>query len=185
MATTSDVRKGTAIKINEKIYFVVEFQHVKPGKGNAFVRMKLKNIETGQVIDMTLKSGLDVDIVRVEKREVQYLYSDENHSYFMDNKTYDQYLIDNDVVKYERLYLIEGYDVVGLFADEKFMGIELPFFVVLEVKETDTGIKGNTVQGGTKPATLTTGAKVNVPLFINIGDNLKIDTRTGEYVERA
>ena len=185
MATTSDVRKGSAIEINGKVYFIVDYQHVKPGKGNAFVRMRLKNIETGQVIDMTLKSGSEVNIVRVEKRQVQYLYSDETYSYFMDVSSYDQYQITNETISDERKFLIENSEVIGLFADEKFVGIELPFFVVLEVTETEPGIKGNTVQGGTKPAVLETGAKVNVPLFVNKGEKIKVDTRTGEYVERA
>ena len=185
MATTSDIRKGSAIKISGKIYFIVEYQHVKPGKGNAFVRMRLKNIETGQVIDMTLKSGSEVTVVRVEKRQVQYLYSDTDNSYFMDVQSYDQYQIENKTIENEKKYLLENSEVLGLFADDKFVGIELPFFVVLTIKETDPGIKGNTVQGGTKPAILETGAKINVPLFVNSGEKIKVDTRTGEYVERA
>lgn len=185
MATTSDVRKGSAIEIGGKVYFIVEYQHVKPGKGNAFVRMRLKNIETGQVIDTTLKSGSGVNVVRVEKRQVQYLYSDEEYSYFMDVQSYDQYQISNKTIEIEKKFLLENSELIGLFADGKFVGIELPFFVILKIIETEPGVKGNTVQGGTKPAVVETGAKINVPLFVNKGDKIKVDTRTGEYVERA
>ncbi|MCK4235424.1 elongation factor P, partial [candidate division WOR-3 bacterium] len=159
--------------------------HVKPGKGGAFIRLKLKNAETGQVLEDTLRGGASIDIVRIERRPFQYLYNDGDHFYFMDKNTYEQVPIHRDILTGITNYLNEGLDVTCLFTEGKPIGIEPPMFIELTITETEPGHKGNTVSAGTKPATTETGLKVNVPLFINVGDVIKIDTRTGEYIERV
>ena len=184
MADTSDFRNGFTIVIDGTIFSIVEFQHVKPGKGNAFVRTKLKNIQTGAVLERTFRSGDKVEEVRVEKREMQYLYSDGDLFNFMDTETYDQIALGEDIVGSESKLLKESDTAFVLVAQEKPIGIELPNFVKLEVTQTEPGVKGDTATGASKSATLETGAVVMVPLFINRGDVLKVDTRTGEYVER-
>lgn len=185
MATTSDIKKGLNIRYKNGVYTIIEFQHVKPGKGGAFVRLKLKNVETGQVLDDTIRAGAPIEIVRLERRVYQYLYKDDNHFYFMDKNTYEQIPIHKNILSGKVTYLKEGLDVTCLFADEKPVGIEPPMFIELTITETEPGHKGDTVSAGTKLAKTETGLKVNVPLFINVGDVIKIDTRTGEYIERV
>lgn len=185
MATTSDIRKGLTIRYRNGVYTIIDFLHVKPGKGGAFVRLKLKNIETGQVLDDTIRAGASIEIVRLERRAYQYLYKDGDHFYFMDKNTYEQIPIHKNLLLRKILFLKEGLDVTCLFVAGKPVGVELPIFVEFTVTETEPGHKGDTVSAGTKPAKTETGLKVNVPLFINVGDMIKIDTRTGEYIERV
>ncbi len=185
MGDTTDIRKGIAIEMDGNTYMVVDFQHIKPGKGNAFVRTKMKNIETGAVIEKNIKVGTQLNIIRVEERPFQYLYNDGNEYYFMSLDNYEQIGVPLSIIGDMAYYLLDNMDVELVFADERVVGINVPTFVNLKVAKTEPGIKGNTAQGGSKPAVLETGLKVNVPLFIKEGELLKIDTRTGEYVERA
>ena len=185
MADTSDFRNGFTMNLEDTIYSIVEFQHVKPGKGGAFVRTKLKNMYTGAVIDRTFRSGDKVNEVRVEKREMQFLYSENDFFHFMDSETYEQGQLSIETVGDTAQFLIENETVYVSMVENTPITIELPNFVELTVTHTEPGIRGDTAQGSTKPATLETGAVVSVPLFVNQGEKLKIDTRNGEYVERV
>ena len=185
MATTADIRNGAVILHKSKRMKVVEFQHVKPGKGGAFVRTKLKDIQSGKIIDETLNSGHKLEFIRVEAKEMQFLYEDNELFVFMDNETYDQLNIASESVGDGKFFLTAGRNVDLLFDGSEVLDIRLPSHVVLEVTETEPGFKGNTATGASKPATLETGYTLNVPLFINEGERLKIDTRTGDYVERS
>lgn len=185
MISTSDFRTGLTIEIEGDVYQVVDFQHVKPGKGAAFVRSKIRNLRTGAVVERTFNPGDKLPKARVERKEVQYLYNDGKEYNFMNMETYDQFAMSaaelGDAVK----YLKENMVISILTFNERSIGVDLPNIVELEVVETAPGIKGDTASGGSKPATLETGATVNVPFFINIGDVLQIDTRTGHYIKRA
>lgn len=183
--TTANFKNGMCIKHDGKRWVIIEFQHVKPGKGAAFVRTKLKELESGRVVEYTFRAGEKFDDVRVENKAMQYLYNDGETYYFMDNTTYDQIELESDFVGDSRQWLQENDEVQVLTADGDYIGVEPPMFVELEVTETEPGFKGDTVQGGNKPATLETGAVVQVPMFVNIGDKLKIDTRDGRYVTRV
>ena len=185
MATTADIRNGAVILHKSKRMKVIEFQHVKPGKGGAFVRTKLKDIQSGKIIDETFNSGHKLEFIRVEAKGMQFLYSDNDSLVFMDNDTYDQLTVANDPVGNVQNFLTAGLNVDLLFDGNEVLDIRLPSHVVLEVTETEPGFKGNTATGATKPATVETGYTLNVPLFINEEDKLKIDTRTGDYVERS
>ncbi len=185
MADTSDFRNGLIIRFKNDPYQIVEFLHVKPGKGGAFVRSTLKNLKTGRVLDNTFRAGESIEIIRVERRKFQYLYRDGDFLVAMDNETYEQINVPYELLGEVASYLKEGTEIEILFDGDQIITIEPPIFVVLEVTHTEPGFKGNTATGALKPATLETGAVVNVPLFIDIGDFLKIDTRTGEYVERV
>ena len=186
MADTTDFRNGFTMLIDNEIFSISEFQHVKPGKGSAFVRTKLKNVQTGAVLDRTFRSGDKVEQVRVEKREMQFLYVEGDAYIFMDLETFDQMSIARPVVGETNAGLLKDSENAFVsIALDKAIGVELPNFVTLLVTHTEPGIKGDTATGAVKPATLETGAVVNVPLFVNQGDTLKIDTRTGDYVERA
>ncbi|MBZ0180509.1 MAG: elongation factor P [Melioribacteraceae bacterium] len=186
MADTSDFRNGLIIKFKNDLYSITEFQHVKPGKGGAFVRTMLKNLRTGKVLDNTFRAGESVEIVRVERRKYQYLYKESGGFVLMDYDTYEQMTVPEETFDEGRVFLKEGLDVELLLDDQdKIVTAELPIFVELEVTETEPGFKGDTATNVMKPATVETGASVQVPLFINIGDMLKIDTRTGTYVERV
>ena len=185
MATTADIRNGAVILHKSKRMKVIEFQHVKPGKGGAFVRTKLKDIQSGKIIDETFNSGHKLEFIRVEAKGMQFLYSDNDSFVFMDNDTYDQLIVANDSVGNVKNFLKAGLNVDLLFDGNEVLDIRLPSHVVLEVTETEPGFKGNTATGATKPATVETGYTLNVPLFINEGDKLRIDTRTGDYVERS
>ena len=185
MADTTDFRNGFTMLLDGELFSIVEFQHVKPGKGGAFVRTKLKNVRTGAVLDRTFRSGDKVEEVRVEKREMQYLYSEGEVYYFMDLETYDQIGIQKETVGKAAELLKENENAFVLTARGSAIGVELPNFVELRVARTEPGVRGDTATGAVKPAVLETGAQVQVPLFVNEGDVLKIDTRTGEYVERV
>ena len=185
MATTADIRNGAVILHKSKRMKVIEFQHVKPGKGGAFVRTKLKDIQSGKIIDETFNSGHKLEFIRVEAKGMQFLYSDNDSFVFMDNDTYDQLTVANDSLVNVKNFLTAGLNVDLLFDGNEVLDIRLPSHVVLEVTETEPGFKGNTATGATKPATVETGYTLNVPLFINEGDKLRIDTRTGDYVERS
>ncbi len=184
--STSDFRNGMVLDMDGELYSITEFQHVKPGKGPAFVRTKLHGIVNGKNIDKTWRSGENAEEIRVERREYQYLYEDGNLYYFMNNETYEQTPVNANQVQ-RKDYLIEGQVCNVLFNadDEKVLYAEPPDQLVLTVSKTDPGVKGDTAQGGSKPATLESGATVNVPLFINEGEEIRVDTRTGEYLERA
>ncbi|MGB4293141.1 MAG: elongation factor P [Bacteroidales bacterium] len=186
MATTADFRNGLVIEFNNDLYTIVQFQHVKPGKGPAFVRTKLKNIRTGRVIDNTFTAGVKINVTRVERRPYQYLYRDEDYYYFMHSETFEQVHVPEHMIE-QHEFLKEGQNVeIVVHADtENILSVELPPFVVLEVTYTEPGLKGDTATNAMKPATVETGATVMVPLFINTGDKIKIDTRDGSYVERV
>ncbi len=186
MATTSDIRKGMCLEHNNDTFIVVEFLHVKPGKGNAFVRTKLKSLSNGKVVDYTFSAGHKIDDVRVERRKYQYLYDDDERFYFMNNETYEQIDILKEMLENSAL-LKEGQDVEALFHAEKeiILACELPQYVILEITEVEPGVKGDTATNTLTPATVETGAMVRVPLFIKVGDFIKIDTASGAYVERV
>ncbi|MBF0286348.1 MAG: elongation factor P [SAR324 cluster bacterium] len=185
MYETSDIRKGLRIEMDETPFQVIEFQFVNPGKGSAFTRTKIRNMITGAVLDRTFKTGEKLAPADTEDRTMQYLYTDGSEFYFMDNKNYEQIGLTEEIVGDASNYLIENMEVTISFFKSKSIGLTLPNFVVMEVIETSPGEKGNTVTGATKPASLPTGYTVNVPLFIKVGELLKIDTRTGAYVERV
>lgn len=186
MASTSDIRKGLCIRYNNDIFKIIEFLHVKPGKGPAFVRTKLKSISTGKVIDNTFSAGHKIDDVRIETRNYQFLYNDGTTYHFMNTDDYNQIALQEGTLDTPQL-LKEGEIVKVMFntEDSSPLTVEMPASVVLEVTHTEPGVKGNTATNATKPATVETGAKVKVPLFINEGDRIKIDTEKGSYMERA
>ncbi len=186
MASTSDIRKGLCIKYNHDIFKIIEFLHVKPGKGPAFVRTKLKSVTTGKVIDNTFSAGHKIDDVRVETRSYQYLYAEGDTFHFMNTDDYNQISLQKSSLDAPDL-LKEGVIVTILFNTEDSMplSVDMPASVVLEVSHAEPGVKGNTATNATKPATVETGARVNVPLFINEGDKIKIDTEKGNYMERV
>lgn len=173
------------IEYNGKLCTIVEFQHVKPGKGGAFVRTKLRDIKTGRVVDYTFNSGTKFDQVRLETKKMQYLYNDGVDFNFMDNGTFEQIAVAADVVGDAAKWLKENDEVSLLYAADELISLEPQMFVELEVAETEPGFKGDTVQGSTKPATMETGATIQVPMFIEIGDVLQIDTRDGRFVKRV
>jgi len=185
MYDTSNFKRGLKIEIDEKPFEIVEFLHVKPGKGGAFVRTKLRNMLNGRVIDQTFRSGEKVGKPDLQEKEMQYLYKDGNNYCFMDNETYDQVFLSEDHLEESRQFLAENTTVQVLYYNEEPIGLELPMFVELRIAETEPGVKGDTASKVTKPATLETGAVIPVPIFLDAGDKVKVDTRTGTYVERV
>ncbi len=185
MISTSEFRNGTKIEIEGEPYVILEFLHVKPGKGGAFVRTKLKNLRTGSVVDRTFRSGEKVDKPELEEKEVQYLYTTGEDYFFMDTKTYEQLSLNVSHLGDSKYFLKENMVIKILYHVEKPIGIELPIFVELKVVKTSPGVRGDTASGGSKPAILETGATVKIPLHINEEDIIKIDTRTSEYIERV
>lgn len=185
VADTSDFRTGFTLRFKEQLWSIVDFQHVKPGKGGAFVRTKLKNIKNGKVVEETFRAGEKVDEVRLERREFQYLYPDGDFLVFMNKETYDQMQLHRDGLGDLLLYLKESETCTMLLEEETPLTVEPPFTVELAVQTTDPGLRGDTAQGGSKPATMETGLVVQVPLFIEEGQVLKIDTRTGKYLGRV
>lgn len=185
MATTNDFRTGMAIEMDGELYRIVEFLHVKPGKGGAFVRSKLKNVVTGKVIEKTWNAGEKVNDVRLDNVEMQYLYSTGDEYYLMHSETFEQIGLPGAMLEDVTPFMKENGSVNVLMWGNQPVAVELPNFVDLEVKETTPGLKGDTVSGGTKPATLETGAVIQVPLFINVGDKVRVDTRTKAYVSRV
>ena len=183
--STADFKNGMCIEYNGKLWTIVEFQHVKPGKGGAFVRTKLRDVRTGRIVDNTFNAGTKFDSVRMETRKMQYLYNDGADFNFMDNNTYEQEAISADIVGDVAKWLKENDEVSLQYAGDELIGIEPMMFVELAVSETEPGFKGDTVQGSTKPATLETGAVVNVPMYVEVGDVLQIDTRDGRFVKRV
>jgi elongation factor P len=185
VATTNDLKNGMTLNLDGQLWTVVDFQHVKPGKGGAFVRSKLKNVMSGKVVDRTFNAGVKVDVANVDRREMQYLYREGDDFVFMDTQDYDQPHIPAEVVGDASNFLLEEQMVTVAFNDSTPLYIELPAAVELTITQTDPGVQGDRSTGGTKPATLETGAKVQVPLFISTGEKIKVDTRTGEYLSRA
>ncbi len=186
MASTSEFRNGLVLEIDGALWQIVYFQHVKPGKGGAFVRTKLKNVLAGNVVERTYRAGEKVTDVRLERRPVTYSYADGELFNFMDTQTFEMIPISADVIGDDQLrYLKENMACEGLVYKERVISVELPYFVELEVVQTDPGVRGDTAQGGTKPAKLETGAVVQVPLFIEVGDVLKIDRREDKYLTRV
>lgn len=185
MPTTSEIRNGLIIRYNGELQSVVEFHHVSPGNWRAFIRTRLKNLRTGRVQEVHLRSGEEIDIVRVEHRSCQYLYQDGEEYIFMNTETYDQFPLPTDMLGDSAKFLQEGMVVEALFDGERVVGVELPTFINLEVTYTEQAVRGDTATNVLKAATVATGATVNVPLFVETGDIIKIDTRTGEYVERV
>ncbi|MDK9701191.1 MAG: elongation factor P [bacterium] len=186
MASTADLRNGIIIEFKNDLYQVVEFQHVKPGKGGAFVRTKLKNILTGRVIDQTYRSGESIDIIRLESRKMQFLYKEDDLYIFMDQETYEQIHLEEKQIGDDRLLLKEGEIVDLLFRGDTPLSMTLPYFIVYTIVQTEPGVRGDTAQGGaTKPAKIETGAVVQVPLFVEQGEKIRVDTRTRGYMERV
>ena len=186
MANTADIRNGLCIKHNDKLFQIIEFQHVKPGKGPAFVRTKMRQIESGRVLDHTFSAGHKIEPVRIENREHQYLYQEGTDYVFMNNESFEQVNIPAKMIE-KPLFLQEGMVVNILFHEEEEtpLVVDLPMYIVSEVTYTEPGVKGDTATNSMKPATIATGAEVKVPLFIDNGEIIKIDTRTGVYVERV
>lgn len=185
MISSNDLRPGTTIEMEGVAYTVVDFQHVKPGKGAAFVRTKLKNIKTGNVNEITFRAGEKIARAIMEKKEYQYMYVTGDEFNFMDNETYDQITLTRDQLGDSAKWLKEGMNVEVLYFQGAIMGVSIPNFVELEIIETPPGVKGDTASGGGKPATLEGGAVVQVPFFVNTGDKIRVDTRTGEYLDRV
>ena len=183
--STNDLKTGMALNLPEGLVTVVDFQHVKPGKGGAFVRTKLKNVRTGAVIDRTYRADEKLGLAVIDKREMQFLYRESDDYVFMDNETYDQLHVSPVALGDAVNYLKEGDSAILPMYNDEIVGVDLPAAVVLEVSETEPGIQGDRVSGARKPATLETGLVVQVPLFVETGEKIKVDTRTGEYLARA
>jgi elongation factor P len=183
--STNDLRNGMTLDLSEGLFHVVEFQHVKPGKGGAFVRTKLKNVRTGAVIERTFRADEKLEQAIIDKREMQFLYRDGDRYVFMDTTSYDQLEVESSSLGDSTNYLKEGDDAVLQFFGDEIVGVDLPAAVELTVTETEPGLQGDRVSGARKPATLETGLVVQVPLFVNPDEKVKVDTRTGEYLTRA
>jgi elongation factor P len=183
--STNDLKNGMTLDLPEGLFSVVEFQHVKPGKGGAFVRTKLKNVRTGAVIERTYRGDEKLEQAIIDKREMQYLYADGAEYVFMDNSSYDQMQVTGDALGESTRYLKVGDSAILQMYNGGIVGVDLPAAVELEVTETEPGVQGDRVSGARKPATLETGHAVQVPLFVNTGDKIKVDTRTGEYLTRV
>ncbi|MCH9718804.1 MAG: elongation factor P [Actinomycetia bacterium] len=185
MATTNDLKNGLVLNLDGQLWTVVEFQHVKPGKGGAFVRTKLKNVLSGKVVDRTFNAGVKVETANVDKREMQYLYQDGDSYVFMDTSTYDQIPVTNAVIGDAVDYLLENNNATIAMYEGNPLYVELPASVELEITFTEPGLQGDRSSGGTKPATLETGAEIQVPLFVDSGTRVKVDTRDGSYLGRV
>ncbi|MEH3077280.1 elongation factor P [Quadrisphaera setariae] len=185
MASTNDLKNGLVLNLDGQLWSVVEFQHVKPGKGGAFVRSKLKNVLSGKVVDRTFNAGTKVDTATVDKRDMQYLYRDGTDFVFMDSDTYDQITVSEETVGDAANFLLESAEVIVAVHEGTPLYVELPTSVVLEVTYTEPGLQGDRSTGGTKPATVETGYQIQVPLFLETGTKVKVDTRTGDYLGRV
>ncbi len=185
MASTNDLKNGLVLNMDNGLWQVMEFQHVKPGKGPAFVRTKLKNVTSGKIVDKTLNAGTKVETATVDRSDMQYLYHDGTDYIFMDTKTYEQIPVSPAVMGSVADYLLENAEAMVAQHDGQVLYVELPPSVVLEIAQTDPGLQGDRSTGGTKPATLETGAQIQVPLFLGIGTKVKVDTRDGSYLGRV
>lgn len=185
MISTGELKKGTTIELDDKLYAILDYEHIKMGRGSAQVRLKLRDVRTGSTTERTFQAGTKFNRARVERREMQYLYSDDQFFYFMNTETFDQIPVDVAKVGDAARYLKENDTCELILYGDEVIGVQLPITVELAVVDSDPGVKGDTATGATKPATLETGLVVNVPLFINPGDRLKINTDTGEYIERV
>ena len=185
MISTGDIKRGITIELDGTLYRVVEFQHIKMGRGSAQLRMKLRNVRRGDLIEKTVQAGERFQRARLDHRSVQFMYRDGTHYHFMDTQTYDQLALNEELLGYATDYLVDGMVVVLEEYEGEPIGVEMPPSVVLAVTKVEHGIKGDTATGATKPATLESGLRVNVPLFVKEGDRIKVDTRSGEYLERA
>jgi elongation factor P len=185
MATSNDLKNGLVLNIDGQLWTVIDFQHVKPGKGAAFVRSKLKNVMTGKVVDRTFNAGVKVETANVDKRDMTYLYKDGSGFVFMDVNTYDQVTLSEETVGDATNYLLENQNAVVAIYEENPIYVELPASVVLEVTYTEPGLQGDRSSGGTKPATCETGLQIQVPLFLEIGTKVRVDTRTNDYLGRV
>ena len=185
MATTNDLKNGMVLNLDNQLWSVVEFQHVKPGKGPAFVRTKLKAVLSGKVVDKTFNAGTKVETANVDKRDMQYLYKDGNDYVFMDSSTYDQFSVSETVVGDAANFMLENQSAVVALHEGTPLYVELPSSVVLEITYTEPGLQGDRSTGGTKPATLETGYQIAVPLFLEAGTRVKVDTRSGDYLGRV
>lgn len=185
MATTNDLKNGLVLKLDNQLWQVVEFQHVKPGKGPAFVRTKIKNVLSGKTVDKTFNAGVKVETATVDRREMQYLYHDGQDYVFMDNETYEQLNITEEIVGDAKNFLLENQTAIIAMHEGQVLFLELPAQVVLEITFTEPGLQGDRSNAGTKPATLETGYEIQVPLFLDEGVKVKVDTRTGAYISRA
>jgi elongation factor P len=185
MATSNDLKNGLVLNIDGQLWTVIEFQHVKPGKGPAFVRSKLKNVLTGKVVERTFNAGVKVETANVDKREMNYLYNDGSGYVFMDNQNYEQMSLTNEIVGEAKDYLLENQGAIVAVYEGNPIYVELPASVVLEITFTEPGLQGDRSSGGTKPATVETGLQIQVPLFIEQNTKVRVDTRTGEYLGRV
>jgi elongation factor P len=183
--STGEIKRGITVEIDGQLYQIMEFQHIKMGRGSAQVRMKLRNVRKGDTIEKTVQAGERFQRARLDHRAVQFLYSDGDLYHFMDTQTYEQFALDDRVLGDATNYLVPNFEVTLDEYQGDPIGVELPASVVMTVADTSVGLKGDTATGATKPATMESGLKVNVPLFVNTGDKIKVDTRTGEYLERA
>ncbi len=185
MATTNDIKNGMVLDLENGLWSVVEFQHVKPGKGGAFVRTTLKNVVSGKVVDKTFNAGTKVDVAQVDKRDMSYLYKEGSDYVFMDSETYDQVYVPEETLGTAKGYLLENMGAIVAMHEGNALYVELPASVELVVSHTDPGLQGDRSTGGTKPATLETGAEIQVPLFLTTGEKIKVDTRDGRYLGRV
>ncbi|MDD2431092.1 MAG: elongation factor P [Firmicutes bacterium] len=185
MISSNDVRPGITLLLDGAVWVVVEFLHVKPGKGAAFVRTKLKNVETGQTLERTFRAGERLERAQVSSREMQYLYEMDGNYYFMDTQTYEQTFITEDIIGNGKWYMKENDVIIIQFYNDRAISVDLPTYADLVIVETDPGLKGDTASGGSKPAKLETGVVVQVPLFVQTGDKIRVDTRTNEYLSRV
>ena len=185
MINVNDFKTGQTINYDGNLYQVLEFNHVKPGKGAAIVKAKLKNLRTGSIAEYTFNAGIKVPTAHVEKQKMQFLYADGESYSFMNMETYEQVELNKKQIQEETKFLKEGLEVIIIFFEGEMLGIELPEKISFKITKTEPGIKGNTATNALKPATLETGAQVNVPMFVNEGDTIRVDTRTGEYMERV
>ena len=185
MATTNDIKNGAVLDLDRQLRNVIEFQHVKPGKGGAFVRTKIKNVRTGKLVDRTFNAGAKIETANVDRRDFQYLYKDGEDFVFMDTSDYDQITIPGTIVGDAANFLLEQQTATIALTDGEPLYVELPASVVLEITYTEPGLQGDHSTGGTKPATVETGYQINVPLFLEIGTKVKVDTRTGDYLGRV
>ncbi len=184
--STADFKNGMGLKINGKYYTIVEFQHVKPGKGGAFVRYKIRDLKSGRVVDQTCNAGTKFESVQLVTKEMQYLYNDGDIFYFMDNDTYEQTEVPADFIGDSAKWFKENDNALLLYADTELLGVDPPMFIEVAITKTDPGFKGDTVQGGTKPAVLETGAQIQVPMYLNQGEVVKVDTRDGgKFISRV